>query len=185
LPQSTIWICLRDSMLVPDGPSHFTARLHLYAQPSLLRGALEEWSEVRDLETTRTLAGSQPSDKDMGEHFEELSDLARAAGVEPAEIKQRPGYGKIVEDAADRIGAPDPKAVAAVWKACSSLAHGDLRGVLAHLPKDVQHSDTPGMVFSRSAPNVDLMATVTVMAVGTTRRAFDLFRRRAGTSVAA
>jgi hypothetical protein len=41
------------------------------------------------------------------------------------------------------------------------------------------------MVLSRAAPNVDLIATVTLMAVETTRRAFDLFRRRASTSVAA
>jgi hypothetical protein len=57
-----------------------------------------------------------PSDKNMDERFEELSDLARAAGVEPAEIKQRPGYGKIVGDAADRLGA-DPKVAEAIWKA--------------------------------------------------------------------
>jgi hypothetical protein len=201
-------ICLRDSMLVPDGPSHFTARLHLHGQPSLLRGALEnssrafwllgpdnrptrvarrlqqEWSEVGDLERTRKLMGS-PFDKEMSDRLDKLSDLARAAGVEPVDIKQWPGYGKIVEDTADRLGAPDPKAVVAVWKACSSLAHGDLRGVLAYLPKEVLDSDTPGMVFSRAGPNVDLVATATVMAVGTTRRAFDLFQRRAGMSVAA
>ena len=202
-------VCLRDSMLVPDpdAPSHFTARLHLHGQPSLIRGALEnssravwllgtddrptrvarrlrqEWAEVGDLEKIRELIG-QPSGKDISKHFEKLSALARAVGVEPSAIKQRPRYGNIVEDAADRLGA-DPKVAEAIWKACSSLAHGDLRGVLAHLPKDVQDSDTPGTVLSRAAPNVDLMATVTLMAVATTRHAFDLFRRRAGTSVAA
>jgi len=123
-----------------------------------------------------------PTDKDMSKQ-ERLSALARAAGAEPAEITRRPGYGEIVEDAADRIGAaPDPKHTVAIWKACSALAHGDLRGVLAHLPKEVFESDTPGMVLSHSAPNVDPIAAVTVMAVGTTRPAIDLFRRRAGTS---
>jgi hypothetical protein len=144
----------------------------------------QEWSEVGDLEKTRKLSG-QPPHTDMDEHFKKLSKLARAAGVGPAEIKHRPGYSEIVEDAADRIGAaPDPKHAAAIWKACSSLAHGELRGVLAYLPKEVFDSDKPGMVFSHSSPNVDLIAAVTLMAVGTTGHAIELFRRRAGTSVA-
>jgi hypothetical protein len=214
-------LCLRDSMLVQESPSHFTARLHRHGQPSLVRGALEnssravwllgpddrptrvarrlrqEWSEVGELEKTRKLSG-QPPRTDMDEHFKKLSKLARAAGVargtaaenwdqaDPAEIKHRPGYSEIVEDAAGRIGAaPNPKHAAAIWKACSSLAHGELRGVLAYLPKEVFDSDKPGMVFSHSSPNVDLIAAVTLMAVGTTGHAIELFRRRAGTWVGA
>jgi hypothetical protein len=147
----------------------------------------QEWSEIRDLETIRELIG-QPSDMDLGEHFEKLSDLARAAGVDPAEIKQlkkRSGYGKIVGDTAERLVGADPKAAEAIWKACSSLAHGDLRGAIAHLRHEFVDGDTRGMVTSRVTPNVDLMATVTLMAVETTGRAFDLYRRRAGTSVGA
>jgi hypothetical protein len=203
-------ICLRDSMLVPNGRSHFTARLHRHGQPSLVRGALEnssralwllgpddrrtrvarrlqqEWSEVGDLERTRKIIGS-PAGQEMSEHFEELSDLARAAGVDPTEIKLWPGYGKIVEDTADRIGSWPKAAVTAVavWKACSSLAHGDLRGVLAYLPKDLLDSPTPGTALGHTSPNADLLAVGTLMAIGTTRRALDLYRRRAGTSVGA
>jgi hypothetical protein len=51
-------------------------------------------------------------------------------GGDPARLKKRPGYGEIEK----LVGAMQPTGSTtafALWKACSSIAHGEVRGLIA------------------------------------------------------
>ncbi len=97
----------------------------------------------RQLDTVRAEVG-QPSGKTMADRRSEMTDVLTRAGCDPAQLKDRPGYGEIVKLA----GAHQPtgaQSAFVVWKMCSSLAHGELRGLLAYLPKTTLGSPSPGM----------------------------------------
>lgn len=66
----------------------------------------------------------------------------------------------------------------AVWRACSSLAHGDTFGSLNFLEREVVASDerTAVIAFTGSIP---LLAQGTLLAVKMLERGFHLFRERA------
>ncbi len=171
--------CLRDSLFVKTGPAAFEARLHTHGQFTLVRGAVEnasravwllerddrevrllrrlqqEWAEVRDMEKVRQEIGA-PLVKSMDVRFAELSALAQRVNVDPSGIKKTPDYTTIVR-AAGRHVASGPVVAVVSWKACSSLAHGKVRGPLAYLTREVLGESSPGVALARVTSNVLLL----------------------------
>jgi hypothetical protein len=196
---------LRDSIFRPNGPAKVHAQVHTHGQLSLVRGALEnaslafwlleddhsaerivrrmqeDWEEVRQLEVVRAQVGS-PSEKTMADREKEITDLLVKAGGDPARLKKRPGYGEIVK----LVGASQPtgaRTAFVIWKACSSIAHGELRGLIAYLKHTTVGSSAPGMQLNRVTGNIELMSIGSMIAIGTTREALRLYERRSGTKI--
>jgi hypothetical protein len=188
--------CLRDSLFVQTDPAAFTARLHTHGQLTLVRGALEnasravwllepdnrevrllrrfqqEWAEVREMEKVRQEIGTPPV-KSMDARFAELSVLAQHANMDPSVIKKTPDYTTIVRAAGGHI-ASGPAVAVVIWKACSSLAHGEVRGLFAYLSKEAVGESSPGVALAQVTGNVLLLDTGVRVAIGTMRAAFDL-----------
>jgi hypothetical protein len=196
---------LRDSLFRETSPGVFRVQLHTHGQLTLVRGALEnaslaywllesdqseeritrrlqeDWEEARQLDVVRAETG-QPSGKTMADRRSEMTDVLTRAGCDPARLRERPGYGEIVKLA----GAHQPtgaQSAFVIWKMCSSIAHGELRGLLAYLPKTTLDSPSPGMQLTEATGNVGLMTLGGLIAIGTTDEALKLYKRRAHTQV--
>jgi hypothetical protein len=196
---------LRDSLFQSTGPAEVRARIHTHGQLTLVRGALEnasmaywlleddqsverivrrmqeDWEEVRQLEVVRDEIGS-PQPKTMVDREQEMIDLLVRVGGDPSRLKKRPGYGEIVKLA----GASQPtgaKTAFVIWKACSSVAHGELRGLIAYLENMAVGSPLPGMQLNQVTGNIDLMSVGGLIAIGTTRQALRLYAKRSGTTI--
>ena len=74
----------------------------------------------------------------------------------------------------------DPAVTVVIWKACSSLAHGDYRGQFAYLTKEVLSEASPGVAQVQVSGNILLLTTGAHVAVGMTKTAFDLYAKRSG-----
>lgn len=193
---------LRDSLFVHQGPENVVARIHTHGQFTLVRAALEnsslalwhlrsdssveritrrlqeDWEEVRQLEAVRELIGS-PASRTLADREAEMKALLTKVGADPAALKKRPSYGEIVKLA----GASQPvgeKTALAIWKACSSLAHGELRAPLAYLNPKVASATTPGMAIGHITGNIDLMVVGGLTAISTTATALKIYATRAG-----
>jgi hypothetical protein len=109
----------------------------------IVRRIQEDWEEICQLEVVRSEAGI-PSEKTMADCEKEMTDLLVRVGGDPARLKKRPGYGDIVK----LVGAIQPTCSTTafvIWKACSSIAHGEV-GVMAYLKATtVGSSIPPGM----------------------------------------
>ncbi len=70
-----------------------------------------------------------------------------------------------------------------IWKACSSIVHGELRGMIAYLKHRPVGATAAGMQLHQVEGNVDLVVTGGLVAIATTRRAFELYRMRAGSQI--
>jgi hypothetical protein len=180
-------------------------QIHTHGQLALVRGALEnaslalwlleddqsaerivrrmqeEWDEIRQLEIVRSETGS-PSGKTLEDRGKELTGLLVKVGGDPSRLKKRPGYGDIVKLA----GASQPTgAVGAfvIWKACSAIAHGELRGQLAYLTNTPAGTPAPGMQPNSVTGNIKLMNFGCMIAIGTTKEALRLYAKRSGTKI--
>ena len=197
---------LRDSLFQATGPAKVHAQIHTHGQLTLVRGALEnaslafwlleddrsverivrriqeDWEEVRQLEAVRSEAGT-PSGKTMADREKEMIDLLVRVGGDPASLKKRPGYGEIVK----LTGASQPTGSATafvIWKACSSIAHGEVRGLIAYLKNTtVGSSVPPGMQLNQVTGNIALMTIGCLIATSTTREALRLYEKRSGTKI--
>lgn len=196
---------LRDCLFHDDGSAQVHARIHTHGQLTLVRGALEngsmaywlleddsqderivrrmqeDWAEVSQLDVVRGEIGSAPT-KIMVDREREMIDLLARIGADPSRLKKRPGYGQIVKLA----GASQPagaKVAFVIWKACSSIAHGELRGLIAYLKNMAVGSPLPGMQLSQVTGNVELMTVGGLIAIGTTRNALRLYEKRAGSDI--
>ena len=197
---------LRDSLFQATGPAKVHAQIHTHGQLTLVRGALEnaslafwlleddqsverivrriqeDWEEVRQLEVVRSEAGA-PSERTMADREREMTDLLVKVGGDPARLKKRPSYGEIVKLA----GASQPTGAGTafvVWKACSSIAHGEVRGLIAYLTNTtVGSSVPPGMQLNHVTGNIALMSIGCLIAIGTTREALSLYEKRSGTKI--
>jgi hypothetical protein len=197
---------LRDSLFQANGPVNVHAQIHTHGQLTLVRGALEnasltfwllepdqqaerivrrireDYEEVRQLEVVRSETGA-PSVKTMTDREKEMTDLLVKVGADPARLKKRPGYGEIVRLAG--AGQPTGSATSfVIWKACSSIAHGEVRGLIAYLTNTtVGSSVPPGMQLNQVTGNIALMAIGCMVAIGTTREALRLYEKRSGTTI--
>jgi len=192
---------LRDSLFTQPSPSEVRARVSPHGQAALVRCALEtasravwllepddrqvrlvrrlqqEWDESREIEEVRRMISG--SAKSKAERFERLSPLAQQAGVDPAAIKKGAEYTTIVRAAGQHLNI-DPAVTVVIWKACSSLAHGDYRGQFAYLTKEVLSEASPGVAQVQVSGNILLLTTGAHVAVGMTKTAFDLYAKRSG-----
>jgi hypothetical protein len=196
---------LRDSLFHMIGPTEVRARIHTHGQLTLVRGALEnasmavwlleddrsverivrrmqqDWEEVRQLEVVRIEIGS-PSPKTMVDREKEMTDLLIRVGGDPSRLKKRPGYGEIVK----LVGASQPagaKTAFVTWKACSPVAHGELRGLIAYLKNMTVGSPSAGMQLNQVTGNIELMTIGGMIAIGTTREALRLYAKRSATDI--
>ena len=196
---------LRDSIFRSNGPAKVHAQIHTHGQLTLVRGALEnaslafwlleddqsaerivrrmqeDWEEVRQLEAVRIEVGSS-SAKTMTDREKEMTDFLVKVGADPVRLKKRPGYGEIVKLAGMRqpTGA---RTAFVIWKACSSIAHGELRGLIAYLENTPVGSSAPGMQLNQVTGNIELMTIGCMIAIGTTSEALRLYERRSGTKI--
>lgn len=196
---------LRDSLFHVTGPTEVRARIHTHGQLTLVRGALEnasmavwlleddrsverivrrmqeDWEEVRQLEIVRTEVGS-PSAKTLADREKEMKDLLVRVGGDPSRLKKRPGYGEIV----GLVGASQPtgaKTAFVTWKACSSVAHGELRGLVAYLKNTTVETPSTGMQLNQVTGNIELMTVGGLIAIGTVRAALRLYSKRSATEI--
>lgn len=194
--------CLRDSLFEETGPNQVRARIHTHGQLTLVRGGLEnasmavwllesddrtervlrrlqnDWAERREQDKVAALVGTS-SRRTTDEHLTALASVATHLGFEPEKIKNRPAYGEMVKAAGQYMdGNSDLPFI--VWKACSSIAHGEMRGSITYLNNVTLGSPAPGMALNKVSGNVELMALGGLMALRTTKTALDLYARRAG-----
>ena len=193
--------CLRDSLFAQTGPASFQARLHTHGQFTLVRGALEnasravwllepddrkvrllrrfqqEWAEARQLDEVAREMGKPTKGK--AERLAKLSPLAQNANIDPDLIKKGPDYTTIVR-AAGRHPRSGPAVAVVLWKACSSLAHGEVRGQINYLTKEVLGESAPGVALTKVTGNVLLLNTGVLVSMGITKTALDLYAKRSG-----
>lgn len=117
--------------------------------------------------------------KSKAERFERLSPVAQQAGIDPAAIKEGTEYTTIVRAAGQHLDI-DPAVTVVIWKACSSLAHGEARGQVAYLTEEILGEASPGVAQVQVTGNVSLLTAGAYAAVGMTRTAFDLYAKRSG-----
>jgi hypothetical protein len=162
----------------------------------VLRRLPTDWDERRELDRTRNEVRVEsksrslekgdgeesPPSKTMAEHLTALSEIADRAGADKSKVRDRPGYGQIVKAAGAHL--PGGAGLAfIVWKACSAIAHGETRGAINYLPKEILGSPTPGVALAKLSGNVQLMSAGGLMAIGTMRKAFEMYAKLAAVPV--
>lgn len=196
---------LRDSLFHHVGANEIIAWLHTHGQLTLVRGALEnasmalwllesdmsgerifrriqrDWAERRELDIVREEINA-PGPKSMQEYEREVSGFLARIGADPAKLKKGPGYGAIVKIAGAHIPA-GPKVAFVLWKACSAIAHGELRGMIAYLSKQQRGSLSAGMQLHQITTSVELLAVSGTVALTSTRAALALYSNRSGTPI--
>ncbi|MFE4574612.1 hypothetical protein [Streptomyces chartreusis] len=196
--------CLRSSVLAEQSATHASTVIHTHAQASLVRGVFEnsaravwllgpanrlerltrrlslEANEVRHANRVRELAKS-PSGKTVEDRLQVLEDLLIAAGAtsQAAQkaVKARPSYESIVQEAGRELGMGKDLAEL-VWRACSSLAHGDSTGTLAFLDREILESDGT-VALAQITGSISLLFHVTHFAVRMVDRGLRLYEQRA------
>lgn len=164
--------CLSIWLLEPD-----------LAADRILRRMQEDWEEVRQLEVVRKEIGSTAT-KTMADRERDLSGILIKVGANPSELKKRPGYGEIVKVIGGRLSV-GAKTTFVLWKACSAVAHGELRGMIAYLKHEDIGSLQPGMQLRKVTGNVELMVTAALVAIEATREALKLYAARSGATYTA
>jgi hypothetical protein len=194
---------LREILGVPKNPADFEMLLHTHAEFTLARGALENasgvvwllesddrqervlrrlrqvWAEMKDLDKVRELA-DMPAPRPRAERLAELEALAQAASISPPALRERPGYATVVRTAGEYILRRDPNTAEVIWKACSSIAHGETLGLYAYSARDVVGEISPGVGLMRLTASIPLLRAAVMAAVATMPVARRLYARRAG-----
>jgi hypothetical protein len=119
--------------------------------------------------------------KSKADRFALLSPLAQQAGIDPAAIKEAAEYTTIVRAAGQHIDI-DPAVTVVIWKACSSLAHGEARGQIAYLTKEILGESSPGVAQVQVTGNLLLLTAGVHAAIGMTKTALDLYARMSRSS---
>jgi hypothetical protein len=174
--------------------------LNMYAPYTLVRAALENASaavwllapasrtdritrrlrlatlDLRSADKVATVMGTRMNPA-LADRLDELTAIARVAGVAEADALRRLGYEEIVRDAGPvlDIGTVLP---VVIWRACSGISHGDLWATLTmttHTPLPRSDPDTPTMSITVNVEGLQLAAFA---AIGMTRRAWGLYDQR-------
>jgi hypothetical protein len=95
-------------------------------------------------------------------------------------IKKTPDYTTIMRAAGGHLPV-GPAVTVVIWKACSSLAHGEARGQLIYLTKEVVGQSSFGVALARVTSIVLLLTTGVGAATAMTKIALDLYAKRSGT----
>jgi hypothetical protein len=193
--------CL-EATFFQSGPLSAQMHLHIYAQLTLVRASFEnaaqavwllqpderrarilrrlqqEYAEIRELDKVKA-EGSQQPQPTRAERLADLAARAQPLGISATEINDGHGYSAMVEAAGERIGIGRSKALL-IWKACSALAHGEVRGSLAYLSMRVFDGPSPDMALGQVGGNLTLLHHGVDAAVATLQAAHVLYARRSG-----
>jgi hypothetical protein len=191
--------CLRDSLFEWSGSDRVTARIHIYGQFALVRGALEnasravwmlelddrderilrrlqlEWSEVRAQEQVRDAIG--PPGRSMPDQLDDLTVLIQPTGIDPDEIRSGASYATMVKAAGAHLAADGSRQVV-IWRMCSALSHGDFRGTLGYTDRQVLAEISPGVALAKVTGSVPLLTAGSLDAIDTMKVALRLYGRR-------
>jgi hypothetical protein len=198
---------LRDSLFHGTGPNHVEAKIHTHGQFSLVRGALEnasraiwmlesddaderllrrlrlEWAESSAQAQVRALMGAPPG-KSRDDRLKELTDLLPPATTDQDQIdakqkaiKKKPEYGAIVKAAGSHVSSGSSVQLV-LWRTCSALAHGDLRGTLGYTEREVLPGPTPGIALARITGSVSLLTYGSLVAIETIKVALKFYGKR-------
>lgn len=196
--------CLRSSILAEQTATHASTVIHTHAQASLVRGVFENaaravWllgpanrlqrltrrlslqaGEVKHDARLRELAKT-PGTQTTEEQLQRLTNILVAAGASPADarkaVRTRPTCESIVQEAGRTHGVGADVAEL-IWKACSSLAHGDSSGALALLDRRIVESDG-SVALAETTGSISLLFFSTHFAVGMVSQGVSLYRQRA------
>lgn len=122
----------------------------------------------------------QPPKCPLDVRMQELTDLVVAAGTDPAEARKalKPAtYSEIVREAGALNGMGSGQAEV-VWSACSSLAHGDLFGMLSVLDRTIVGSEGD-VALAKITSSPKVLCWATDLAVEMLHQGFALFKDRA------
>ena len=179
------------------------AQLHTHGQFTLVRGALEnasmalwllepdksaerilrrmqeDWNERRELDTVRKETNI-PASKTPEEYKREAVALLTRVGANPSQLKQWPGYGEVVKSAGAKLPTGS-KTAFIIWKACSALAHGELRGIAAYLDLKPIDPSTPNAQVHQVTTSVLLLTRGATTAIAAVGAALNLYSQRSGT----
>jgi hypothetical protein len=193
--------CLRDSLFHSAGPAHLEARIRTHGQFSLVRGALEnasrvvwmlepdqaderllrrlrlEWAESGMQAAVSELTGAPARNRD--DLFSRLTALLQTTGLDPSKIKSRADYRTIVRAAGTHLAAGSTRHEV-IWRACSALAHDDVRGTLGYPAGDELPGQGPGIARAQVTGSVPLLTTGALVAIQTIQVARRLYGKRAG-----
>jgi hypothetical protein len=118
----------------------------------------------------------------MQEYEREVSDLLARVGADPTKLKKRPGYGAIVKAAGAHVPT-GPRTAFVLWKACSAIAHGELRGMIAYLSHQEVGSPSPDTQLYQITMSVDLLVVGGMAATASTKAALALYSTRSRTPI--
>ena len=154
------------------------------ANERLLRRLRLEWAESSEQAQVRELMGA-PLGKSKDDRLEKLTDLLPPAttdqdqiNVKQKAIKKRPDYGTIVEAAGSHVSSGSSMQLF-LWKTCSALAHGDFRGTLGYMEREVLPGPTPGIAMARITGSVSLLIYGSLVAIETIEVALKFYGKRA------
>ena len=200
--------CLRASLVCETGDTTANIRIFTNAQGALVRGVIEnaaravwmlgpEDSVVRVVHRLRLEGGEiKPSlrmhelvrkkpNRTLEQRQQRLRGIATAARVPADQIREltkRPEYSQIVRGAGELIDF-DPDLAEFVWKACSSLAHGDIAGTVSLADREVV-ARIRGINMVKVTGSISLLYWCTSAAIVMASAAFRLYDLRATTPVA-
>jgi hypothetical protein len=194
---------LREVLGVPKDPADFQMLLHTHAGFTLARGAFENasgavwlldpddrhervlrrlrqvWAEMKDLDKVCELA-DLPAPRPRAERVAKLEAIAQASGCELSDLRNRDGSGyKDTIRAAGKYIFRDPNRAEVIWKACSSLAHGETLGLYAYSDRNVAGDVSPGVGLVGFTASVSLLHAAVMAAVATMPVARRLYAKRA------
>jgi hypothetical protein len=202
--------CLRDSLFHWSAPDRVDARIQTHGQFSLVRGGLEnasrvvwmlesddpdqrqlrrlrlEWAESRQQDFVRQLMGPLGKGKSKKERLDELTALLPPVTTDPDQIKLKqkairdtPDYVIIVKAAGEHL--PTGSSLQEfIWRTCSALAHGDYRGTLGYMAREVLPLPGPthGIELTHFTASVPLLTTGSLVAIETMKEALRLYGKR-------
>lgn len=147
----------------------------------MLRRLRQEWAEAREQVALREEMRS--ATRSMAERFDELSALVQSTTIDPRAIKRREDYGTIVKAAGKHIASGSSMQFV-IWKTCSAMAHGDVRGAVGYLTKETLSEISPGVPLVQITCNVPLLTTGALAAIETVRLALSLYGKRSTATAA-
>jgi hypothetical protein len=161
--------------------------IHMYAPYSLVRGALENASaavwllhparrieritrrlryaavDIRNGEQAKVLTGTAgPRSKE--ERLDELRDLAKRAGADPADAVRNVGYREVVDSANEALSLGS-KAIPVAWRLCSGIAHGDFWTTINAAERVELPGAPQGIGTFQITANVKILMYVTTFAI--------------------
>lgn len=138
-----------------------------------LRLALDD---IRNSEQIKLLTG-QPGPRPKQDRIDQVHDIARAAGLDEAEVKRKASYSEIVK-AVDESGSVNGM-IEVSWKVCSGYAHGDLWTTLsASRRTEMAGATEEGIGTFRIEANLGLLMKVATIAAAVTELGWRLYDQR-------